>query len=58
MCQLTVDIKPFRQQIKGKRIDDKEFQRLTVQENTVDKNILVTYQYQKRLMVIVFKWQV
>ena len=30
MCLLTVDIKPFRQYIKGKRFAEKEFQRVTV----------------------------
>ena len=30
MCLLTVDIKPFRQQMKGKHFTGNEFQRLTV----------------------------
>ena len=50
MCLLTVDIKPFRQYIKGKRVDGKEFQRLTVQENNVDINILVTSRNNRKIV--------
>ena len=42
MCLLTVDIKPFRSKIKGKRFAGKESQTYCVKKYSVDINTLIT----------------